>query len=121
MSQRIRKKAVFVGDRGVGKTALIYHIHRGTYLYSFAPVVHETLVADVTVDGKEFEIATWDCPVASEYERLRPLSYPSTDVLVLCFSVDQPDSLRSLREMVARGIAFLRRRIPSIPRRRVPH
>ena len=28
-----------------------------------------------------------------DYDRLRPLSYPQTDVALLCFAIDSPDSL----------------------------
>lgn len=33
-----------------------------------------------------------------DYDRLRPLSYPDTDVLLICFSVDNPDSLQNVME-----------------------
>lgn len=98
MSQRIRKKAVFVGDAGVGKTTLLHYIHCGSFLDTFLPAIYETRVSDVSVDGQEFEIAFWDSPGSPDYDRVRPLDYASTDVFVLCFSVDQSDSLRNLRE-----------------------
>eukprot|EP00730_Choanoeca_flexa_P004290 TRINITY_DN11652_c0_g2_i4.p2 TRINITY_DN11652_c0_g2~~TRINITY_DN11652_c0_g2_i4.p2 ORF type:complete len:135 (+),score=17.00 TRINITY_DN11652_c0_g2_i4:363-767(+) len=31
-----------------------------------------------------------------DYDRLRPLSYPDTNVLLICFSVDNPDSLENV-------------------------
>ena len=37
---------------------------------------------------------TGNCTV---YERLRPLSYPQTDVFLLCFSVDDPNSFHNIR------------------------
>lgn len=33
-----------------------------------------------------------------DYDRLRPLSYPDTDVILMCFSVDSPDSLENIPE-----------------------
>ncbi len=33
-----------------------------------------------------------------DYDRLRPLSYPDTNVLLICFSVDSPDSLDNVPE-----------------------
>ena len=31
-----------------------------------------------------------------DYDRLRPLSYPDTDVILMCFAVDLPDSLDNI-------------------------
>lgn len=36
-----------------------------------------------------------------EYDRLRPLAYVGADVFLLCFSVDSPDSLWSIKERVS--------------------
>ena len=33
-----------------------------------------------------------------DYDRLRPLSYPDTHVILMCFSVDSPDSLENIPE-----------------------
>ena len=33
-----------------------------------------------------------------DYDRLRPLSYPDSDVIVMCFGIDNPDSLENIIE-----------------------
>ena len=33
------------------------------------------------------------------YDRLRPLSYPDTDVILMCYSIDNPDSLQNISEV----------------------
>ena len=33
-----------------------------------------------------------------DYDRLRLLSYPDTDVILMCFSIDSPDSLKNIPE-----------------------
>ena len=38
------------------------------------------------------ELVLYDTAGQEDYERLRPLSYPNTDVVIICFSVDNPDS-----------------------------
>ena len=55
------------------------------------------------------ELALWDMAEMENYDRLRLLSYPDTDVSLMCFSVDSPDSLSREypREVDARGGALL--------------
>lgn len=58
------------------------------------------------------ELALWDTAGQEEYDRLRPLSYPNTDVIVVCFSVESPKSYKSVTE---RWIPEIRHFCPRIP------
>ena len=62
------------------------------------PTVFENYVADVEVDNKHVELALWDTAGQEDYDRLRPLSYPDSSVILICFSVDSPDSLDNVQE-----------------------
>lgn len=42
----------------------------------------------------------WDTAGQEEYDRLRPLSYPGTDVVLLCFSLIQTSTLEYIKEKV---------------------
>ena len=35
-----------------------------------------------------------------DYDRLRPLSYPDSHVILICFAIDSPDSLENVQEKV---------------------
>ena len=42
---------------------------------------------NLLVDERPVCLALWDTSGQCDYPRLRPLSYPGTDVIVLCYSI----------------------------------
>ncbi|KAG8737055.1 GTP-binding protein Rho1 [Ceratobasidium sp. 414] len=66
----------------------------------YAPTVFENYVADVEVDGHRVELALLDTSGLEDYHRLRPLSYPDSHVILICFSIVDPDSLDDVKEKV---------------------
>ena len=74
----------------------------GNALQVYVPTVFENYVADVEVDGKHVELALWDTAGQEDYDRLRPLSYPDSHVILICFAIDSPDSLDNVQEKVSR-------------------
>jgi small GTP-binding protein len=98
MSTTIRKKLVIVGDGACGKTCLLIVFSKDEFPEVYVPTVFENYVADTRVDDKVVELALWDTAGQEDYDRLRPLSYPDTDVILMCFSIDSPDSLENIPE-----------------------
>lgn len=51
--------------------------------------------------AKMLECFSLYTPIGQEdYDRLRPLSYPKTDVFLVCFSVVSPSSFVNVKEKV---------------------
>jgi len=98
MASTIRKKLVIVGDGACGKTCLLIVFSKDEFPEVYVPTVFENYVADIEVDSRQVELALWDTAGQEDYDRLRPLSYPDTDVILMCFSIDQPDSLENIPE-----------------------
>lgn len=67
---------------------------------AYIPTVFENYVTLVNFDGKLVELALWDTAGQEEYDRLRPLSYPESDVILIVFSVDFPVSLANVQDKV---------------------
>lgn len=97
-SQSIRRKLVIVGDGACGKTCLLIVFAKGKFPEVYTPTVFDNYVADVEVDGRRVELALWDTAGQEDYDRLRPLSYPDSNVVLICFSIDLPDSLENVME-----------------------
>ncbi|KAK3095436.1 hypothetical protein FSP39_014668 [Pinctada imbricata] len=94
----VRKKLVVVGDGACGKTCLLVVFSQDEFPKFYIPTVFDTFVADIVVDKTQVELALWDTAGQEDYDRLRPLSYPDTDVILICFSYDNPDSLVNVKE-----------------------
>ena len=72
---------------------------------AYIPTVFENYVTLVNFDGKLVELALWDTAGQEEYDRLRPLSYPESNVILIVFSVDFPVSLANVRDKVCHGLS----------------
>lgn len=114
MDIAVRKKLVIVGDGACGKTSLLIVFTKGTFPEVHVPTVFDNYVSDVTIDGRRVSLALWDTAGQEDYNRLRPLSYPDTDVLLVCFSVDSPDSLENVSEKWYSEIMHYCARVPII-------
>ena len=94
----LKKKLVVVGDGGCGKTCLLIVYSQKRFPEEYVPTVFENYVPIVEFRGQRIEFALWDTAGQEEYDRLRTLSYPESDVILICFAVDYPVSLANVQD-----------------------
>uniref|UniRef100_A0A8C5C1P8 Cell division control protein 42 homolog n=1 Tax=Gadus morhua TaxID=8049 RepID=A0A8C5C1P8_GADMO len=63
-----------------------------------APQVFDNYAVTVMIGGEPYTLGLFDTAGQEDYDRLRPLSYPQTDVFLVCFSVVSPSSFENVKE-----------------------
>ena len=89
-------KIVVVGDGAVGKTSLLVAAATGKFPKEYIPTVFDNSEQDRMVDNETSHVILYDTAGQEEYESLRLLSYPNTDVFLLVFSVDSTSSFDNI-------------------------
>ncbi|NXS54335.1 RHOB protein, partial [Brachypteracias leptosomus] len=93
-----RRKLTVVGDDHCGKTCLLFALCHEPFPKSYEPTLFDTYTTDTEVDGKEMKLIFFDVAGKNDvsYQNLRSVFYKDTDVVLVCFSVDRPDSQQNI-------------------------
>jgi small GTP-binding protein len=90
-------KFVTVGDPMVGKSCLQLS-HTIQFPENYEPTVFDNYSTTVNVKGELVRVELFDTAGKEDYDRLRPLSYPNTDVFIVAYSVIDHVSLENVKQ-----------------------
>ena len=105
-------QCVVVGDGAVGKTCLLISYTTNDFPKDYVPTVFDNYNATVMVEGQQINLGLWDTAGQEDYDRLRPLSYPQTNVFLVCFSVISKDSYVNVTE---KWVPEISHHAPNVP------
>ena len=107
-------KLVVVGDGDSDKKVLLITYTNGKFPDEYTPTVFVTVGVTVLIDGKPHTLGLFDTSGKEDYDRLRPLDYPQTDVFLVCYSVVSPSSYESIKEKWLPEISYHRKGTPFV-------
>lgn len=93
---KVEIKLVAVGDGAVGKTCLLMSYAYNKFPVDYVPTVFDNYSIDLLLDGRQVRLGLWDTAGQEDYDLLRPLSYQTTDIFLVCFSLVRRGSLSNV-------------------------
>ena len=90
---------LIVGNGAVGKSSMIQRYCRGSFTKTYKKTIGvDFLEKQLRVHGEDVRLMLWDTAGQEEFDKLRPLAYPKTDVFLVCFCVASLASYNNVKE-----------------------
>ena len=109
----LRRKLLCLGDPMCGKNSLLNRYTKGSFSKSTdMTIFHNNYTCITSIAGWQVEFAVYDTNGLDEYAHTRALSYPGTDVVLLCFAINEPHALSNFEE---KWLPEIQRHLDGIP------
>ncbi|NXN17489.1 RND3 protein, partial [Indicator maculatus] len=97
-NQNVKCKIVVVGDSQCGKTALLHVFAKDCFPEDLgaAPVVFEVIFVQLIIREPKANKNIFFPAGSPYYDNVRPLSYPDSDAVLICFDISRPETLDSV-------------------------
>ena len=94
-------KCVVVGDASAKKAQLLFNYAESNCSNNYCPLFIDNFSRTINIKEKSIKFHLFDTSGQEKYENLRAMSYKSTDVFIICFSLNDPESLTNVKNIWA--------------------
>jgi small GTP-binding protein len=103
LQERIKTlNIVTIGNQAVGKTSLLNALFSGPNSAVEPFQRYNGIKIEFGADdGKIYQLALWDTNAAAHQYMIRKIYYEKSDVILICFSVTDHDSLKDIKRKVS--------------------
>ncbi|KAK0713500.1 P-loop containing nucleoside triphosphate hydrolase protein [Lasiosphaeria miniovina] len=101
-----------VGSGNTLKTETLMAYTKNKFPDVFVPPVFDNYAITVMIDNEYWILGLFDSSGQEDYDRLRPLSYPQTDVFLVFARIGSPISYEDVRE---KWVPEIRHHCPGVP------
>ena len=105
-------KCVVVGNNSVGKTSLLISYTTNVFPEDYMPTVEDNYSKSVVVNGVTINLNLFDTNGNDDHDRLRPLSYPDTNIVLICFSVVSQENFTNVE---LKWVKEIEQHLPNVP------
>lgn len=109
--QTERYKLCVVGDSECGKTSLLNALVRSDFEAEESCIFGEC-VTDITTEESRIEVMLWEISGLENFDSIRREMYRDSDVILICFDIGHPPSLKSV---VDKWVPEISNACPGVP------
>lgn len=105
-------KCVVTGDGAIGKTCMLISYTNNQFPKEYVPTVFNNYTKNLLCNGRQIAMMLWDTAGQEDYGKLRPLSYKKSDILLICFAIDNKDSAENI---ITKWVPEAKQYAPAVP------
>ena len=106
------RKIVVLGEMCSGKTSLISAYVRDKFSEIYVPTILTSCMTDADVLGQKIELVVVEVAGRIDYAKFRYCAYQKMDLVILCYSADNPVSLAAIEDQ---WLPELKKVAPKVP------
>ncbi|ELA47964.1 small GTP-binding protein domain [Vavraia culicis subsp. floridensis] len=98
LKKQIVSKVTMIGSGQAGKTSILLRLIDDTFNKDCEPTIFENKMITIVVEQIPISLHIWDTAGQEDFNSIIPLTYESTEIAIICYSVDDSYSYEAVTE-----------------------